>query len=126
MTFTYTLSPATDLTRVRFALGDTDSASAKFSDEEINFQISEQTTWQAAVITLLQGLIAKLSIPNFTADWLQVDATTARKDLMWLLKEKRNEYGISALSVETTYAYRPDSRQNQAPDFDDVQDSEPS
>lgn len=127
MTFTYSLTaPYTDLTKVRFALGDTDSTAAKFSDEEINFQISEQLTWQAAVITLLQGLIAKLAIPNFTADWLQVDATTARKDLMWLLKEKRNEYGISALSVETGYAWRPDSRQNQSPDFDDVQDSEPS
>ena len=125
MTFTYSItSPYTNLDRVRFALGDTDSTAAKFSDEEINFQISEQTTWQAAVITLLQGLIAKLSIPNFTADWLQVDATTARKDLMWLLQQKRNEYGISQLSVETGYAWRPDSRQNTSPDFDDVQDSE--
>lgn len=127
MTFTYTPSATpSDTTRIRFALGDVDSTAAKFSDEEIAMQIAEQSTWQRAVIALLQGLIAKMSIPNFTADWLQVDATTARKDLMWLLQQKRNEYGISALSVETDYAYRPDSRQNQAPDFDDVQDSEPS
>lgn len=124
MTFTYTPSATpSDTTRVRFALGDTDSTAAKFTDEEINFQISEQTTWQAAVITLLQGLIAKMSVPNFTADWLTVDATTARKDLMWLLQQKRNEYGISQLSVDTAYAWRPDSRQNTSPDFDDVQDS---
>lgn len=123
MTFTYSISaPYTDLTKVRFALGDTDSTAAKFSDEEIAFQISEQVTWQAAVITLLQGLIAKMSIPNFTADWLTVDATTARKDLMWLLQQKRNEYGIAALSTEVTYAYRPDSRQTEPPDFSDVQD----
>lgn len=124
MTFTYAPSATpSDLTRVRFALGDTVSASAKFSDEEIAMQIAEQTTWQAAVVTLLQGLIAKMSIPNFSADWLTVDPTTARKDLMWLLQQKRNEYGISQLSVETGYAWRPDSRQNTSPNFDDVQDS---
>lgn len=123
MTFTYTPSATpTDLTRVRFALGDVDSTAAKFSDEEIAMMIAEETTWQKAVIKLIQTLIAKLSIPNFSADWLTVDASTARKDLMWLLQQKRNEYGIPALSTDVSYAYRPDSRQNQAPDFDDMQD----
>jgi len=59
-----------DVSRVRFHLGDTVETGAKFQDEEIAAVISEKGSWQQAVIACILNLMARLSIPDFTADWL--------------------------------------------------------
>lgn len=118
MTFTYTLSPATDLTRVRFHIGDTDSSAAKFSDEEINFVISEAGTWQKAVIQLIQTLIAKLGhTPDATMDWLKIEPSKALAAYEKLLNEKRRELGIVSLTSTAVHVYRADSDQTESPDW---------
>jgi len=117
MTFTYTPASPTDITRVRFHIGDTDEDSAAFSDEEITFVISEQTTWQRAVIACIQTLIARMAAtPDFTADWLKVDATSALAGYRALLAEKRRELGVAGVTATATAVYRSDSLQTVAPE----------
>jgi hypothetical protein len=57
MTFTYVVT--TDLGKLRLILGDTGSASAEFSDEEMNAFIAMAGTWQQAAIMGCDALIAK-------------------------------------------------------------------
>lgn len=110
MTFTYTPSSPTDITRVRFHVGDTDEDAAMFSDEEITFVISEQATWQKAVIACIQAQIARIgSSPSFTADWLKVDQTSALAAWQRLLTEKRRELGVAAVVGTGQPVYRSDS-----------------
>lgn len=117
MTFTYTPSAPTDITRVRFHIGDTVEAAAIFSDEEITFAISEGGSYQQAVIILLQSLIARLSAePDFSADWLKVDAGRSVVGYRLLLAEKRRQFGIGAVRGAAKAVYRSDSGQTEAPD----------
>lgn len=126
MTFTYTLSPVSDLTRVRFHTADTVEP-AMFTDEEINFVLAEKAgesvPWQATVIALLVNIIQKMSLtPDFGADWLSVNAADARKNLQQLLNQKRREFGIPAITATVVHRYRADSRADSVPDFDDMVD----
>lgn len=119
MTFTYDLSAGfTDPTRVRQALGDTDSAAPKFSDEEIAATIVEQGTWQKATLALIDSLLAKLSLPDFQADWLRVDHSKARDGYMELRKRLASQYGLRRYVTGTAVpTYRADSGQTEAPDY---------
>lgn len=113
MTFTYTPSTPTDLTRVRFHLGDTVEP-PKYTDEEIAFVLAENTnSVGAAVMALIKGLIARIAgDPNFTADWLTVDVATAIEGLKTLLRLKGDEFGLSANTATFVPMYRLDSDQN--------------
>lgn len=115
MTFTYTPASPDDVTRVRFALGDTLEAQAIFSDEEISFTLSEAGSVGAAVVMCIRTIIAQLSEPDFQADWLRVSASEARKSWERMLSEKKREYGISTLSASGTFTYRVDSDAEEAP-----------
>lgn len=118
MTFTYVLSPVTDITRVRYHTGDTDSARAIFSDEEISFAISESGGWQAAVIMSFDSLIARIAaVPNFSADWLSMDQSTALKYYTDLLARKRQQFGIPLVGSLTRFTFRADSWQKTEPDY---------
>lgn len=119
MTFTYSLTPPyTDLSRIRYAVRDTDSASAIFSDEEIAFRLAEASDWKHAVIDLLQGKVMEwANTPQFSAGNLSVNLAENRKTLMELLRLKRQEYGIAQITATTVYAWRPDSGQTEAPTF---------
>lgn len=119
MTFTYTPSSVNDITRVRYHIGDTVESGALFTDEEITMVITETGTYQTAVISLLQAMIAKYSEPDFRADWLSVNSSKAVASLRTLLSQKRKEFGISGISSNNVYTWRPDSSQTEAPDYDD-------
>lgn len=124
---TYTYAPATggaftDRDRVRFHIGDTDPNAVKFTDEEIAAILTEAGDYQAATLACIRNLIAKLSIPDFQADWLKVDSSTARKGYLDLLDLKEDEFG-SSISVTAGHTYRPDSRQATAPTFPETPDS---
>ena len=116
MTFTYTPAAATDSTRVRFHTGDTVEAEAYLSDEEITFLLAEESSWQRATISAIKFIIAKLSKPNFKADWLQVDHASARKGFESLLQQKRQEFGIAAVTTRSQATYRPDSGMDEVPE----------
>lgn len=115
MTFTYDPANPDDVTRVRFALGDTVESTAIFTDEEITFVLSEAGSVGAAVVMCIRTIIAKLSEPDFQADWLRVSASEARKSWERMLSEKKREYGISTVIASATFTYRADSDAEDAP-----------
>ncbi len=118
MTFTYNTSIVTDITRVRYHTGDTVEAAAIFSDEDITFVISEEGGYQAAVISCLQHLIARISAePDMTADWLKIDLGRSLEGYQALLTEKRRAFDIAAITATSKPVYRADSKQTSAPDW---------
>lgn len=103
MTFSYGMDLAnSDLDRVRFEIGDTgekDDAGnvlgSFLEDEEITALLSlTDATWQTASLQAIRAIIAKLSRPTFTADWLKVDPKVAIESYRKLLAEKEAEYGL--------------------------------
>lgn len=126
MTFTYTPSTPTDVTRVRFHIGDVDSTVAMFTDEEITFRIAETGTWKTAVVDCLGSLIARLSMEGeFTAGWLTVRKDVALRNFEMLLKIKRNEFGIPLITASAVYLYRPDNTNfTEAPTFSESEDDD--
>lgn len=123
MTFTYDPSDGfSDLERVRFWLGDTESAKAKFTDEEILAVIDDSDSWQEAAVALLDNLIARLSSQtDFKADWLEVKVSQAVTQLRALKAtlEKKWALGSYAGSNEVggVNFYRADSLIDSEPDY---------
>ena len=118
MAFTYAPASPTDLTRVRWHIGDIVEASAIFTDADIEFAISEGGSYQQAVIGCLKTIIAKISAePDFQADWLKADLGRSLAGYQWLLVEKRHEFDITALTATAKPVYRSDSLQKSAPDW---------
>lgn len=97
MTFTYGYDLANDdKDRVRFEVGDTDSEGYFLEDEEIAGLLTLHTDdWQQASLASIRAIIAKLSRPAFTADWLKVDPKVAIDSYRKLLNEKATEYGVT-------------------------------
>ena len=124
MTFTYNLETPDDITRVRWHLSDTVQP-AMFSDEEINFAISEAGTYQKAVIACIDNKLAEMAMePDFKADWLSVDAKDAFDRLTSLRAKKLKEFGLTGDSVlgnsivsTVRRGWRPDSDQTEEPDY---------
>lgn len=117
MAFTYTPETATDITRVRFHIADTVEATAKFTDEEITFQVTETGSWQNAVISCLENLLAKLTTnPDFQADWLTIDSEEAIEGLQKLLAEKRKSLGLRRIASSANAVYRSDSFATEPPE----------
>ncbi len=124
MVFTYdlTTTPIPELTKVRFHIGDTTSATALFQDDEIAMVISLAGSWQKAVIQCIQNIIARMNSDlDFTADMLEVDRDSMRKHWLQLLVDKRKELGVlgqlEQLVTTTKHLWRGDSFQDEEPDF---------
>lgn len=120
MTFNYDLTTPTDITRVRFHVGDTDPDAAIFSDEEITFVIAESGgEWRRAVIACLKSIIGRISAaPDFTADWLKVDYGRSLAGYRALLAQKEKEFGLAGrIGGRAAHTYRPDSLQKGPPDW---------
>ena len=121
MTFTYTFDFSIDRNRIRFELGDVTSDAALYQDEEIDAALTSAASWQAAVIMLIDGLIARYArTTGFTADWLKVDAMANMKAFMVLRERKVDEYGLAAdgeIVSDGTHVYRYDSDQTDEPDY---------
>ena len=110
MAFTYNLTTPNDVTRVRFHTGDTDTDSALWQDDEIEFVIDEEGTWQPAVIALIESALVRLAHePDMTADWLKIDWRRSADNWKALLAEKRRRFGLGAQVVSGgQHAWRPD------------------
>jgi len=114
MAFTYAPSATpSDITRVRYHIGDTTEATAIFSDEEITMAIAESGNWQLAVLGCIRSIIARISAePSFTADWLRVDYATALAGYQKLLAIKAAQFGYSTgaspITVSSVRAQRSD------------------
>ena len=120
MTFTYTPSSTpTDLARERFHTGQTVEAESFLTDEDIEMILAEEGTWQKAVISGIKFIMARLSQPNFKADWLQVDNKAARDGFEKLLAEKRRELSVAAITAGVVNTYRQDSLATEEPTYTD-------
>lgn len=120
MSATYDLT--TEVGEIRLHTADTDIANPRLSDEEIAYALDRQGSLGGAVVWCLQFRIAQLADPNFRADWLQVDNASAAKTLRALLADKRQEFGIPALTASAKHTWRPDSGQTAAPTYPESED----
>lgn len=103
MTFTYNTNPFDDIARIRFAIGDTDSEAAIFSDEVLNGLITENSDdWQRAAIAATENIITQLLVPGFTADWLKVDSSKAVQGYERLLERLKAKYADAGDSISVS------------------------
>lgn len=104
MTFTYDLIPPVgDVTRVRFHIRDTDSATAIFSDEEIEFAIDEEGDWKGAVVALVRGIIGQLARePDMRVDWMSVNWRTSIEAWQSLLSQFEDKFGLNSDGVSSS------------------------
>lgn len=124
MTFTFDLSDGfDDIDRVRFWTGDTVEVSAMHTDEEIGAIVTEESDWQHAVVAILEGKIAQLSlVPDFKADWLEIDVPSTiavLKDRLVRFQSRHSDILTDALRVgsEPVHTYRADSDATEVPDY---------
>lgn len=126
MTFTYDPSNGfTNLERVRFWIGDTESAKAKFSDEEITAMLGEYATWQESAVALVRSLIARLSSQtDFKADWLEVKVSQAVAQLRALLASLETQWALGSYAIVVNdvggvNVYRSDSLLTEEPTYEE-------
>ncbi len=88
------------LDRVRFEIGDTDGNGFFLHDAEINSLLSlHSADWQLAALAAIRAIVARLSRPDFKADWLQVSNKEAIASYRRLLSDKESEYGAALAGV---------------------------
>lgn len=119
MTFTFTDDLTIPVNFVRFYSSDTVQAEAFLSDELITSLITDAGSKQKAVIAAIEYKIARLSQPNFKADWLQVDNKSAVDSLLKMLAARRAQFGVPAVTASVMHVYRADSAATEEPDFTD-------
>lgn len=122
MTFSYNLADGLDdIDRVRLWTGDTVESSAMYSDEELTALIAEEGSWQGAVVAALEAKIAELAlVPDFKADWLEVDVKTTIALLNGRLARFQAKHAdvldeIGGIASEAVHVYRADSDATEAP-----------
>ena len=118
MAFTWVGDLSTDLDKVRFHIGDTDSDGHFLEDATITALVTSEGSVGGAVVACLRYIISQLSRPDFKADWLTVSHAEARKGYQALLNEKRREFGVAVVSASAVYTYRADSNQDSDVDYD--------
>jgi hypothetical protein len=115
MTFTFAASLSTDISLVRFHIGDTRDEGHYLDDETIQYFITAGSV-SSAVIACIRYIITQLSQPDFRLDWMTVSNAEARKGFENLLKQKAQELGVSASGAVATstisHAHRADSDEN--------------
>ncbi len=99
MTATYDPALADDVSLVRFHIGDTNVSAPKLLDETISALLTQQGSVGKAVIAAISYLMTLVSDPDFRADWLQVTNSAAFASLERLMRLKREEFGISAITA---------------------------
>lgn len=117
MTFTYGEDLTDDGDFVRFHTGDTDSDGYFLSDAIIASLLATETSKEKAVLSGLSYIITQLAQPNFKADWLQVDNSSALASYKALLAEKRAAFGSRRVVGSAVHVYRADSQQSEEIDY---------
>ena len=96
MAFTYEMDLSQNQDRVRFEIGDTDPDAFFLHDAEIQGLLTlNDDDWQLAALAGIRAIIARLSRPDFRADWLQVSNKEAIASYRRLLSEKQDEYAVN-------------------------------
>lgn len=118
MAFTYTEDLTVERDFVRFHTGDTVEDQSFLSDAIITSLLATEASKEAAVISAVRYIMTRLAQPNFTADWLTIDNEAAREGYRLILREKEREFGLSSMVTSEKTAYREDSAQTSAPDYE--------
>lgn len=116
MAFTFTGDLSTALDRVRFAVGDTDSAGHFLEDATISALITLHGE-NGAIVECLRYILAQLSRPDFRADWLQVTNKDAAAAVRAQLRDAIQRYGAGGVVAGAANVYRADSQQTTTPDY---------
>ena len=114
-TFTFDNTLSTDLAKVRFHIGDTNSAGNYLWDQTITALLTIEGSVGGAVVACIKYIITQLSSPDFRLDWMSVSNAEARKGFERLLTQKMQEFGVSAgatASASISLPYRADSYQD--------------
>jgi hypothetical protein len=95
MTFTYDV--ATDIGRIRLAIGDTVAATADLSDEEIAAVLAQAESWQEAAARCVDVLIARYSrqAVSVRVGPLQRDLTALIGNFRALRQALVEQYGLT-------------------------------
>lgn len=117
MAFTFTGKLDTALDRVRFAIGDTDSAGQYLADETITALVNLHGEG-GAIVESLRHILAQLSRPDFTADWLTVSNKQAAASIRAMLNDAIRRYGAGGARAKSTNVYRADSQLTGKPDYE--------
>lgn len=105
-------------------INDTDTTAGKLTDAEVDYALTLKTTVGAAAVQCIDWLLAKVTDPNFTADWLTVDNASAFKSLSALRLLLCQSFAVPSLTTSSVFVYRADSLQTESPDYDDTDDDE--
>ena len=115
MTYTFATDLSTDLAKVRFHIGDTNTNSAYLEDATITALITSEGSVGGAVVACIKYIITQLSQPDFRLDWMSVSNAEARKGFESLLKQKAQQFGVTAYATAAStisHAHRADSDEN--------------
>jgi len=116
MAFTWVGDLSTDLDKVRFYIGDTDSSGYYLEDATITALLNAGSVGSAVIAGILY-IIRQLNKPDFKADWLQVTNAEAVKGWERHLTAMRQEFGIPAIAASVVHVYRADSYATSEPDY---------
>jgi len=104
MAFTYDLS--NDNGQMRFYLRDRVEASAKFTDEELAFALSEAGSVKAGVLLSIRVLMMDMANPDYKADWLsESNHADVLEAMQKLYDELSKEFGINSFAVMIPTVY---------------------
>lgn len=118
MTYTYDPALSTDVSLVRFHIGDNHDEGHYLNDGEIQYFVTNGSLGEA-VVKCIRYIITQLSQPDFSQDWLSVSNAQARQGFENLLKLKQQEFGVSSAIASATISLpsRADSYQTDS-DYD--------
>jgi hypothetical protein len=100
VTFSFNPSLPTNRDKVRLRLGDTNAEQKIFEDETIDaLLVSNGQSVGKTLIECAKHVIALLSRPDYTADWLKVSHSEARQSWLRLLAQFESEYSVDTKSI---------------------------
>lgn len=109
MAFTYTGNLDTDLDRVRFRIGDTDSTDALLTDAEINAAVTAEGTVVKAALACVKSILARFSKGyDFATDGQSFSRSQRVAHYQQLLVELRTAAGVSSVATTRQDAYSDD------------------
>jgi hypothetical protein len=113
MTFTWSGTISTDLSKVRHIIRDTDSTDPLLTDEEINFELSECSDVYGAAKRCVRRILAKFA--------RETDRSGARFSATRSQKFQQYKDLLDELAEETMLSAEPYWSENSVDDADDIE-----
>ena len=115
MTFTYTQTLLTDRDKIRFAIGDTTEDSgvlpggSNFSDEELAGLVTQEGSWEGAVLACFNSLSARYGkLVDFAVGQRRESLSQAAESFRKQAEDWKKKHGLTSTSVGTRGMVRVD------------------